>query len=73
MKLHGRSNRSALFELSHLTPNIGTEVSGIDIGADLEDDVINYLSDLLVERVIFFRDQQSQCNNTLPLLRALGT
>lgn len=49
---------SALFELSHLTPNIGTEVSGIDIGADLEDDVINYLSDLLVERkVIFFRDQ----------------
>ena len=48
----------ALFELVHLTPHIGTEVHGIDIGAELEDDVINYLSDLLVERkVIFFRDQ----------------
>ena len=46
------------FDLVHLTPSIGTEVHGIDIGADLEQSTIDYLSDLLVERkVIFFREQ----------------
>ena len=48
----------APFDLVHLTPSIGTEVHGIDIGADLDDSVIRFLSDLLVQRkVIFFRDQ----------------
>ena len=50
--------RNLGFELLHLSPGIGTEVHGIDIGADLDDKVIAYLSSLLVERkVIFFRDQ----------------
>ena len=45
-------------DLVHLTPSIGTEVHGIDIGGDLPPTVIDYLSDLLVERkVIFFREQ----------------
>lgn len=45
-------------ELVHLTPCIGTEVHGIDIGSELDQGVIDYLSELLVERkVIFFRDQ----------------
>ena len=48
----------APFNLVHLTPSIGTEVLGIDIGAELDESVVRYLSDLLVERkVIFFRDQ----------------
>ena len=46
------------FELFHLSPCIGTEVLGIDIGADLAEGTIQALADLLVERkVIFFRDQ----------------
>jgi taurine dioxygenase len=46
------------FELLHLSPCIGTEVHGIDLGSDLDEGTIQALSDLLVERkVIFFRDQ----------------
>ena len=46
------------FELFHLSPCIGTEVHGIDLGADLDEATIASLSELLVERkVIFFRDQ----------------
>ncbi len=47
------------FPLLHLTPCIGTEVHGIDLAQDLDQAVIDYLSNLLVERkVIFFRGQQ---------------
>jgi len=46
------------FALHHLSPVIGTEVHGIDIGSDLDEDVISFLSDLLVQRkVLFFRKQ----------------
>jgi taurine dioxygenase len=46
------------FELLHLSPCIGTEVQGIDLSADLDEDIISWLNDLLVERkVLFFRDQ----------------
>ena len=46
------------FRLYHLSPGIGTEVHDIDLSKDLGVDVIDFLSDLLVERkVIFFRDQ----------------
>ena len=46
------------FQLLHLTPSIGTEVHGIELSRDLDQTVIDYLSDLLVERkVVFFRDQ----------------
>ena len=47
------------FELSHLTPCIGTEVLGIDLRSDLSEETVRALSDLLVVRkVIFFRDQR---------------
>jgi len=46
------------FELLHLSPCIGTEVLGIDLGSPVSDATIDWLSQLLVERkVIFFRDQ----------------
>ncbi len=46
------------FTLEHLTPCIGTEVQGIDLGTDQSADIIASLADLLVERkVLFFRDQ----------------
>ena len=46
------------FDLHHLSPVIGTEVLGIDLGQPLGDEVIDFLQALLVERkVIFFRDQ----------------
>ncbi len=48
----------AAFTTFDLTPSIGTEVHDIDLGADLDEDTIAALSDLLVERkVLFFRDQ----------------
>ena len=44
-------------QLLHLSPCIGTEVHGINL-ADVSQDTINWLLDLLVERkVLFFRDQ----------------
>jgi taurine dioxygenase len=45
------------FPLLHLSPAIGTEVHGINL-ANVDDEIIAWLSDLLVERkVLFFRDQ----------------
>ena len=44
-------------ELKQLSPVIGTEVQGIDL-ANVDDDTVAWLTDLLVERkVLFFRDQ----------------
>jgi taurine dioxygenase len=46
------------FRLFHLSPCIGTEVLGIDLAAEHDEETIAALSDLLVDRkVLFFRDQ----------------
>ncbi|MGX6510961.1 TauD/TfdA dioxygenase family protein [Rhodococcus sp. SJ-2] len=46
------------FTLSGLTPTIGAEVSGIDLGADLDDQVVSQIHRALLEwKVLFFRDQ----------------
>ena len=46
------------YELLDLSPTIGTEVHGINIGEDLSEAAIRFLMHLLVERkVIFFREQ----------------
>ncbi len=46
-------------DLLHLSPSIGTEVHGINLADDLGEEIIQSLSDLLVERkVIFYRDQE---------------
>jgi len=58
MALTPLATNKAPFKLLHLSPCIGTEVHDIDLHAELPDAIINWLSDLLVERkVIFFRDQ----------------
>ena len=60
------------FDLLHLSPTIGTEVHGIDIGADLDSETIDVLSNLLVERkVIFFETRTSASNSTSPLVENL--
>jgi taurine dioxygenase len=47
------------FEVDHLTPNIGSVVSGIDCSAELDDETVAALRKLWLERqVLFFRDQQ---------------
>lgn len=50
--------RDLALELNHLTPCIGTEVIGIDLGTEQSQETIDWLTDLLVERkVLFFREQ----------------
>lgn len=61
------------FDLLHLSPTIGTEVHGIDIGADLDSETIDFLSNLLVERkVIFFRDQDISVEQHIVFGRKFG-
>jgi taurine dioxygenase len=61
------------FELLHLSPCIGTEVHGINLADDLGDEVVQYLSDLLVERkVIFFRDQAISRAQHIDFARRFG-
>jgi taurine dioxygenase len=46
------------FKLHHLSPAIGTEIQGIDLSRVLSTEIIDWLTELLVERkVLFFRDQ----------------
>ena len=60
------------FALHHLSPVIGTEVHGIDIGSDLDEDVISFLSDLLVQRkVLFFRKQKHHYGSAYSLCQSL--
>ncbi len=59
--------------LYHLSPVIGTEIDGIDLGSDLSDEVIAWLYDLLVERkVIFFRDQPITVEQHIEFARRFG-
>jgi len=61
------------FDLLHLSPGIGTEVHGINLGDDISDVVIQYLSDLLVERkVIFFRAQPITMKQHIDFARRFG-
>ena len=73
---HGKrlNHEKALgFTLHHLSPIIGTEVHGIDIGADLKDETITFLSDLLVQRkVLFFREQNISMDAHIAFARRFG-
>jgi alpha-ketoglutarate-dependent taurine dioxygenase len=60
------------FALHHLSPVIGTEVHGIDIGADLDEEVITFLSDLLVQRkVLFFASAKHHYGSAYNLCQTL--
>ena len=61
------------FELLDLSPSIGTEVHGIDLTFEHSQEVIDYLSSLLVERkVIFFRDQSITMEQHIAFARRFG-
>ncbi|MBV1907503.1 MAG: TauD/TfdA family dioxygenase [Pseudomonadales bacterium] len=61
------------YKLVHLSPCIGTEVHGIDLGDNLSDEVIQFLMDLLVKRkVIFFRDQRITEKQHVDFARRFG-
>lgn len=61
------------FDLHHLSPVIGTEVLGIDLGRPLGSEVIEFLQQLLVERkVIFFRDQTISVAQHIEFARRFG-
>ncbi|XOV89833.1 MAG: TauD/TfdA dioxygenase family protein [Pseudomonadota bacterium] len=65
-------NLQSEYPLQHLTPAIGTEVHGINI-ADLDDDTIKWLADLLVERkVLFFRDQHISIDEHIAFAARFG-
>lgn len=61
------------FDLHHLSPVIGTEVLGIDLGRPLESVIIEFLQELLVERkVIFFREQTISVAQHIEFARRFG-
>lgn len=61
------------FQLYHLSPCIGTEVHGIDLGATHDESVFAWLSALLVERkVLFFRDQAISIPQHIAFARGFG-
>lgn len=61
------------FELQHLSPCIGTEVLGIDLRNEIDDQTISWLADLLVERkVIFFREQDISQEQHIAFARRFG-
>ena len=61
------------FQLYHLSPCIGTEVHGIDLGATHDESVFAWLSALLVERkVLFFRDQAISIPQHITFARGFG-
>ena len=59
--------------LHHLSPCIGTEVLGIDVGQEHDQATIDWLSDLLVERkVLFFREQAISVEQHIAFARRFG-
>ena len=66
-------SKNLVLRLYHLSPSIGTEVLDIHLSKDLGVDVIDFLSDLLVERkLIFFRDQAILMQQHIEFARCFG-
>lgn len=64
------SNR---FALSPLTPTIGAEIEGIDLGGELSDeDIAEIYRALLTYKVIFFRDQDISEEQHIAFARRFG-
>ena len=60
-------------ELYHLSPNIGTEVLGIDLRQKLTSTLASFLKALMLERkVIFFRDQDITIQQHMDVCRTWG-
>lgn len=64
------SNR---FAIAPLTPRIGAEIEGIDLGAELSDeDIAEVYQALLAYKVIFFRDQDISEEQHIAFARRFG-
>src|SRR5262249_50021200 len=59
--------------LQPLSPTIGPELSGVDLGADLDDETIAEVRRALLEyKVVFFRDQHISTEQHLDFARRFG-
>jgi taurine dioxygenase len=66
--------RNAPFELRPLAGALGAEIHGVDLAADLSDEVVAALRQALLDRlVIFFRDQDLPPAHFLALAKRFGT
>ena len=62
-----------MLQIERLTPNIGAEVTGVDLSAPLSQSTLDEIYAALIEHlVIFFRDQQISPQNHLDLARSFG-
>lgn len=66
--------RNAPFELRPLAGALGAEIHGVDLAADLSDEMVAALRQALLDRlVIFFRDQDLPPARFLALAKRFGT
>ena len=73
MNLHAGTEAFARFEAKPLTPQIGAELHGIDLGGPLDDALIaDIRAALLKYKVIFFRAQQITRKNHIEFARNFG-
>lgn len=62
-----------MLRIDRLTPALGAEISGIDLGAELTQATANTLYELLTEhQVLFFRDQDVSPRAQVELARSFG-
>ena len=60
-------------EVRKCTPNIGAEISGVDLRQKLDQDVVDCVTSLLVDHnVVFFRDQDLTTEQHLAFARRFG-
>ncbi|BAY48996.1 taurine catabolism dioxygenase TauD/TfdA [Scytonema sp. HK-05] len=61
------------FEIQPVAGRIGAEIVGVDLSADLSDDIISEIRSTLVQyKVIFFRRQQLDANGQVAFARRFG-
>ena len=61
------------FEIQPVAGRIGAEIIGVDLSADLSDDIISEIRKALVQyKVIFFRRQQLDANGQVAFARRFG-
>ncbi|WP_373084632.1 TauD/TfdA dioxygenase family protein [Sneathiella sp.] len=69
-----RSNDNADLQIRRLSPALGAEISGVDLGAFVDDATFSAIHDALMEhQVIFFRDQDMSVERHLELAKRFGT
>lgn len=73
MTVHVPASQFTRFEVRPLTPTIGAELLGIDLGQELDDAMIaDIRAALLAHKVIFFRDQNIDRAQHLAFARRFG-